>query len=233
MISSDDARWQSVFPLRAVGYGLLVLAAFDIANIFIPANFTNYQWEFSVFGEMVERVPVPLIGLALVFLGRTYGRNIWEKRLVLLLSWVSLFVGILFFLLAPFGFNSFRRIENQVTTTVDQQVTQRTARAAEIEGQIEAANANQLEIFAARLNQQGRTIVDGTSEELRTQILAELDTATQRADRQARRTVEGRLQNLRKNFIKWTVGAVVSGILFIYIWATTGWSRRNLKQRRS
>ncbi|MEM6447854.1 MAG: HpsJ family protein, partial [Cyanobacteria bacterium P01_D01_bin.123] len=139
MISSDDARWQSVFPLRAVGYGLLVLAAFDIINIFYPANFTNHQWEFGVFGEMVERVPVPLIGLALIFLGRAYGRNIWEKRLVLFLSWISLLVGILFLLLIPFCFNSFQRIENQVTTTVDQHQTRSTTIAAQIGEKIEGS----------------------------------------------------------------------------------------------
>ncbi|MEL7336500.1 MAG: HpsJ family protein, partial [Planctomycetota bacterium] len=124
MMGSDDARWQSVFPVRAVGYGLLVLAIFDIVNIFYPADFTNAQWEFGVFGELVERVPVPLIGLALVFLGRAYGRSIWEKRLVLLLSWMSLVFGLGFFILAPLGWNAFSRIENQVNSAAEQQTQQ-------------------------------------------------------------------------------------------------------------
>ncbi|MEO0854901.1 MAG: HpsJ family protein, partial [Cyanobacteria bacterium J06648_11] len=182
MIGSDDARWQSVFPLRAVGYGLLILAVFDIVNILYPADFTNAQWEFSVFGELVERVPVPLIGLALIFLGRAYGRNIWEKRFVMLLSWLSLIFGIGFFVLAPLGWNAFSRIDDQVKSAASQQVKQRTERAAQIERQIEGASFNQLEIFAGRLNQQGRTIVgDGGEEGLRKQILAELDTASRQA----------------------------------------------------
>ena len=53
--------------IRWIGYGLLLLALFDVIEMFIPARFMNSNWEFQTFGALVERVAVPLIGFVLVF----------------------------------------------------------------------------------------------------------------------------------------------------------------------
>ncbi|MBW4450206.1 MAG: HpsJ family protein [Spirirestis rafaelensis WJT71-NPBG6] len=50
----------SMSILRSLGYGLLLLAFFDIVEMFVPPNFMNPAWEFQTFGALVERVPVPL-----------------------------------------------------------------------------------------------------------------------------------------------------------------------------
>jgi hypothetical protein len=60
---------------RVLGYGLLLLALFDILEMFIPPGFMNPAWEFQTFGALVERVPVPLIGFVLVFYGEKYSRK--------------------------------------------------------------------------------------------------------------------------------------------------------------
>ncbi len=46
---------------RLVGYGLLVLALFDLIHILIPLQLMNPMWEFQTVGALVERVPVPLL----------------------------------------------------------------------------------------------------------------------------------------------------------------------------
>lgn len=82
---------------RLVGYGLLVLALFDFIHILIPLRLMNPMWEFQTTGALVERVPVPLLGLMLVFYGETSSRKRWESNLLKFLSWASLLIGLLFF----------------------------------------------------------------------------------------------------------------------------------------
>lgn len=67
----------SLSIVRWVGYGLLILALFDVIEMFVPANFMNPNWEFQTFGALVERVAVPLIGFVFIFLA---GLNEREKK---------------------------------------------------------------------------------------------------------------------------------------------------------
>ena len=79
----------SMTIVRVLGYGLLLLALFDIIEMFIPPNFMNPAWEFQTIGALVERVPVPLIGLVLVFFGERHSRTKWEIPILKLLAWLT------------------------------------------------------------------------------------------------------------------------------------------------
>jgi hypothetical protein len=39
-------EWWSFSLFRLLGYGLLILALFDIVDIFYPSRFLNSAWEF-------------------------------------------------------------------------------------------------------------------------------------------------------------------------------------------
>jgi len=52
---------------RIAGYGLLGLSLFDIIDIL--SHFGDPGWEFQIVRNLVERAPVPLLGLVLVFVG--------------------------------------------------------------------------------------------------------------------------------------------------------------------
>ena len=68
--------------IRWVGYGLLILALFDVIEMFIPARFMNPNWEFQTIGALVERVAVPLIGFAFVFLAGLNERSNIETNIL-------------------------------------------------------------------------------------------------------------------------------------------------------
>jgi hypothetical protein len=73
-----------------LGYGLLLSAFFDIVEMFVLPNFMNPAWEFKTFGALVERVPVPLIGLVLVFFEEKNSRSKWEFPILKLLQRIAL-----------------------------------------------------------------------------------------------------------------------------------------------
>lgn len=74
-----QTEMRSASLLRWVGYGLLVLALMDVVDILLPPQLMNPAWEFQTIGALVERVPVPLLGLALVFFDGISSRKNWEN----------------------------------------------------------------------------------------------------------------------------------------------------------
>lgn len=53
--------------LRLVGYGLLVMAIIDVFFLVIPPQLMNPLWEFQTVGAIVERIPVTLLGIVLIY----------------------------------------------------------------------------------------------------------------------------------------------------------------------
>ena len=66
--NSNEEFWFSPL-LRIAGYVLLALSLLDIISIFILPGFTNPAWEFQMASHLVERSPVPLIGLVFLLIG--------------------------------------------------------------------------------------------------------------------------------------------------------------------
>ena len=125
----------SMTILRTLGYGLLLLAFFDIVEMLIPSNFMNAAWEFQTFGALVERVPVPLIGLALVFYGELHSRSKWEFFSLKFLSWLSLLLALLFIFLIPLGVLNTVRLSKRSVAQVSNVSQQQIAQAEQIEQQ--------------------------------------------------------------------------------------------------
>ncbi len=93
----------SIYRLRWIGYGLLILSLLDTIAVLIPANFGNRLWELQTIGAVVERVPVPLLAMALIFFGEGYDRRGLEDIFLKVLSWVCLLLGPGFSVDATFG----------------------------------------------------------------------------------------------------------------------------------
>ena len=102
--------------LRLVGYGLLLLSLLDLIDTLVPLNLMEPVWQFQTLGKLVEQVPVPLIGIVLIFYGSRNSWAKWEQSLLKLLSWGALLAGIGYFLLVPLGLFSTLQIDrsNQI-----------------------------------------------------------------------------------------------------------------------
>ncbi|MBW4643965.1 MAG: HpsJ family protein [Goleter apudmare HA4340-LM2] len=215
----------SMMILRSLGYGLLLLALFDIVEMSIPLNLMNPTWEFNTFGAIVERVPVPLIGFALIFYGNLYSRGKWELLCLKLLSWLTLFLAVLFLLLIPLGISNTIRLGKQSDFQINTLSQQQISQAEQIEKQVSQATPAQIEIF---LKAQRRTLDNKTNQEKKKQILSEISQAKEQIKTKAQATQSSRNLTLLKSSVKWNLGALVSGVLFFIFWKTTKWARIKL-----
>ncbi len=213
----------STMILRCLGYGLLVLALFDVVEMLVPPNFMNPAWEFQTIGALVERVPVPLIGLAFVFYGEMNSRKRWEFPVLKVLSWLALVMGVVYILSIPLGVINAARLQRQSSTQINILSKQQINRAEQVKKQIDLATPEQIDNL---LKRQGRSL-ELEPEKLKQRLLGEVSQAKQKIKSQAKATESIRGLNLLKKAVKWNLGAVVAGILCINIWKGTDWARMN------
>lgn len=227
MTESQKQDWRFSSLIRFAGYALLVLALFDLISIFIPPRFTNPVWEFQMIGAVVEHVPVPLIGLVFVFYGEANYRNKAEIHLLKFLSWASLLVGLLFLLLLPLGINNTWRINNQNNIQITNQYSQQLSQLLQVKEQLSKAKTNE-EIYSVltSLNRQGRSPEIKNPFQLKSRLMEEVAAAEKNVNAQAEAARANTRQELLKNSIKWNLGALVSGAVFIWSWQATRWARR-------
>jgi hypothetical protein len=225
------SEWRSATLFRWVGYGLLILAFFDVVDILFPPQLMNPAWEFQAVGSLVERVPVPLIGLILVFFDGAVSRGRWEKWVLKLLSWAAVIVGILFLLLIPILIGDAVRLNNQNNVQVGAQVSQQSVQIQQLRNQLDQASSQNLEILYERLTTQGRAGTLGGPQDLKQQLTTEVAQAEQRLQAGAAAARENRAKNLFKSAGKWGLGALISGVLFIRIGQGTRWSRQKRSRR--
>lgn len=226
-----ETRLPSNSLLRRIGYCLLVLALFDVVDTFIPPNFMDPAWEFQMVGSLVERVPVPLLGMGLVFYGGADFRSKWEELLLKFLSWAALLTGVMFILLAPLVLVDTLRLSNQLDYQVNAQVSQKLSQLEQLEKQVSKGTDQDIINVVSRLNQ-GRPLNVKNPQELRSQLSSQIAKTKQTLRPQAEATSASRRLDLLKNAAKWLVGSLVSGTVFIYTWRVTRWARRGSKRGR-
>lgn len=222
----NPLEWRSVALLRLAGYGLLLLSLFDYINIFTPPRFTNPIWEFQVMGEMVEKMPVPLIGFAFVFFGKEEYRKDVEEIILKFLSWFALLVGIIFLLLIPLGINNSLRINNLNNFQINNQVSQGITQLQQVNEKLSNATSDtDINNALTNFNFQGRLPEIKNPQELKNRVLSDISSAKQQLQTQAETTRKERKISLLKSSVKWNLGALISGVLFIYVWKLTNWAR--------
>ncbi len=221
---------RSATLFRWIGYGLLIFSFFDTISIFIPPDFLNPGWEFQTIGQLVERVPVPLIGMVLVFYGEKLGRKKWEIPLVKLLSWLTVLFAAIFFLLAPLGIINTVRLNNRSNAQIDTEMKQRTEQIAQVKDLLaKASTPAEMQDLISRLDTQGRApnITDSQQiDEIKKQVSEVISQAETTMQTQAQEAKSNRQISLFKNSIKWNIGALVSGALFVFLFTGTAWARK-------
>lgn len=208
--TDNNQEWFGPLFLLA-GYCLLALSALDILEIFIPLRFTNPVWELQLANQLVERVPVPLIGLVLVLIGEQ------KVRIFRFLSWASLVVAVLFFLLIPLAVSSGWRIEQQSNL----QIVQKTADIQKIKQQLNQANTpEQISQVLNNINPQSVPIDINNAEQIKRQVLAKIAQAEQVAKLQAIEQGNNSFERI-KNVVRLVLGSLISGTVFLTIWGKT------------
>jgi hypothetical protein len=206
---------------RLVGYGLLILTLFDVISAFIPPQFGNPGWQFTTAGGFVERSAVPLIGFILAFYGNQEARKKREMLVLKLLSWLALIAGIFYFglvvifFITPPGLND--RSQAQISAQFDPKIKQ----VQQFQSQLEKAQTSQVETLM-----KNNRVTTGDPQAFKAKLLQEAAAAEKNLKDQAAITNGGQKTVLLKNAVKWGLGALVTGVLFIRIWAATAWARQ-------
>lgn len=212
-----ELTW-SIRIARILGYGLLVLAFFDLIETFMSLELMNALSQFQTIGTLVERVPVTLIGLVLVFLGGLDERNKWELLLLKILSWLTLLVGILFILLIPLGIGNTVQINNILVAQVNTQYEQKISQVKGFEDRLrQATPENVLDV----IKRQGGSVVGKTPQQIKDELLSKVDKSKGEFKTQADASKWQQQKGYLKKAVKWNLGALISGFLFISIWKYT------------
>lgn len=124
--------------LKVAGIVLILVTLVDYILLAIPPDFLNSEWLAALISSWVGRGTVPLLGLAIFFLGVWFEQRYTSSssanrfgRLSTLAFALSALLGIMFLVLAPLYFNSSRLTSAAQTRQINQQ-------AAEAESQLDA-----------------------------------------------------------------------------------------------
>ncbi|MBL1208841.1 HpsJ family protein [Geminocystis sp. GBBB08] len=214
---------------RLVGYAFLILFALDLAEIFIPPQFLNPNWEFEVFGALIEKVAIPLVALVLIFYGGNYLRKGWEFIVLTSLSWLCLFVGILFLLSVPLGIINTMRINSQISTKITEAANQRLEVLQKVETALkDVKNKQDMEILISQLNNSGNApiiVIEQQLTQVKTNLTEFIKGSRNQISSQSVMAIKQQRKSLLKRSVKWNLGALISGVLFIMTWQMTKWAR--------
>lgn len=222
-------RYNSDAPtlLRRVGYGLLIVALVHIVDILFPPQFKNPAWEIGAIALLLERIPLVLVGLALVFVGGASFRQKWEILLLKTLSWLTLAAAILSFLLIPLGVSSFLRLivqaDSQISTRYDQQLL----KLNQAQFRLDSANEEDLQRLFEAFRAENSLANASTPQALKDQLIEEIKQARQDADKTLVSSQKRERLGLQQTIVKLSLISLISSYIFAYIWYATRWSRHN------
>ena len=223
-----------ITPLHRIGYGLLLLSFLNLIDLVIPAEFMNPQWELQTLGAIVEMSPMMLVALVVVFLVDRNSLEKGEKRFLKFLSWLTLIIGIFYLLLVPLGLVNTARIDSQNKQQIAAQVEQVEAQIQQIKQSVSNAKTpEQMQLVVRSLNsslsQVGVTskITDQKQvSDLQKKLSASIAEGEQQMYTQVAANQSRQFLRLIKKSVKWNMGALVVGVLFISIWKGTTWTRK-------
>ena len=224
MSTGDTNENLTVYRLRWIGYGLLILALVDVIQILLSFQPTQPTWVPVAIGQVVERSVIPLLGFALVFFGEYYGRKSLEKIGLRILSWLCLGLAIAFLLMIPPMLLGAFNVNAQTQQQVGQQVEQRLTQLQQLEEQLNKSNPEQIKALATQLSGAGVNVDPNKPEDVKAQIRERIKTIREELKKQADNPANTQASaNLIKNAVKWSIGALVTAVLFFYLWRTSRW----------
>lgn len=213
--------------LRLVGYGLLLMAVVDLFFLLVPPKLMNPLWEFQTMGAIVERIPLTLLGIVLIFYGENSDRIAIETKLLKSLSWFSLVTAILLMLTIPWSISNSVRIYRQHNATTNAQFVSQKEALQKFKTQLEEANSK--DEIGAVLQQQAQQKVNipesVNTQNLKQSLISNLQNNENNIISQAETFRAQKRALLLKKCLKWNLGALIAAILFFMIWKSTGWAR--------
>ena len=216
-----------VYVLRWCGYGFLLMAGLDVLQSFIPLQIASPLWGMATMSNLVERVPIPILGFLLVFWGEEEERRIWEEKFLPVLFWLCLVLGITFLLMMPsIAINTFR-INQTNMQQVDRTLQQEEQQIEQLSSQINQANPEQMKAIATQLKSVGMQVnIEQPQPQLKADILVQISNARTQGPDRAAALKNNQILELSKKSLKLFLGALISGVLYLQIWRHSSWIKK-------
>lgn len=219
---------QTFLLVRGIGYCLLILFILDIISVAIPLKFTDSAWELSVYGQIIERVPILLFSFPFIFFGEYSARMKWEQIATKIISWMALVIAIIFFLGIPLGIVNTFRVQTIQQGEVIAKAAQQTGPIQEIAERLNKANTDtEIRNVLRAINPQQQALVSQITnpEETKKKLLTEITTSISQIQSQSDVVKRSIGTSLWKNSIKWSIVALLSGLFILYVWGQSKWAR--------
>lgn len=226
IFTSELTENQSYKFIHLLGYAILGFMAFDYAALLIPPQLFNPSWELSTIGRIIESVWVTLIGLMLIFLRpdkQSIKRS--ELRILSLLSWLSLILGIVCFLFAPLLISNSLRINNTNQTQINFQLTNQSEQAEQMTLQLDSFSKTQIQNIWQNMQPNSASISNISLAEKKQQLSEQINSKKQKSKQQLQQQLKGKQRSLFKMTFKWVLGAILAGFCFVSLWKYTEWTR--------
>ena len=210
--------------INLVGYAFSILSLLDLVFLLIHPQFFNPQWEMRTMGKIIETVWAALLGFMLIFY-RPQGQTIKLRQLKKLsfLSWLALSIGILYLLMIPLLANNARIIYQNNQKQSLQQIEQQTRQLKQFKQKLNNSSDDRLtELFQPK---QSPKIPLESPEKLRNKLLKTVLEKQEKIENKLKKQLQLKQTSLIKITLKWTIGAIISGVSFILIWKWTKWIR--------
>ncbi|NJN23357.1 MAG: hypothetical protein HC810_01750 [Acaryochloridaceae cyanobacterium RL_2_7] len=222
------SQFRSMGLVHILGYGILLLTLVDVFTIVFPPRFMNPTWEFQSFGQCIERAPVLFLALVLIFFGEGNPRGKIERVFVKVLSWITLVLALLCFVLVPLGIFNTIRIDQTNEQRANFELSQQLSQLRQVKTQVEEAeSAEDLRGLVSLLGSGGSAPSLDSEDLSQTQgrLFEILKNREQLFVADSSRQISKKHRALIKQSFKWNLGAVITGTLLLLSWINTRWAR--------
>ncbi len=220
---------KNIYPLAGYIF-LLFTFLVDYPGALFPLQLFNPEWEFQTISKIVNTVWAPFLGFSLIFFTRKNSITALEKRLLAFLSWVALFLGVIFILFIPLIFADSNRINANLQSQFNKINDQQLAQISALEKRFQEATPQQLESFFKSQPQDEKTA--NLSLDKKKYVYLEIVKAQQLQSSNANKSqLLKQKSKLKKDSLGLGIGSILGAILLINVWRYARWTRVSSKKQ--
>lgn len=203
---------------RRAGYSLLLLALIDTIASLTPIQWLDPAWELRVMGDLIEKVPVPLLGVLLAFAGRQNSLARWERLVSRGLRPICLGMCIAFFLMIPLIATNSMRLRDEYALQIREALENKLAETSHWEAQLKSTAPD---LLPATLEQMGARTDGKDLQSTRAQVLDGVAQAKSKLYDEAALLQQSQQQSLIQSSLKYSTGCLVAALFFLGCWRST------------
>jgi len=220
----------SLLPLA--GFGLLLYCLVQYANAIIPLRLTDPAWEMLTLYAIGETSINAFLAFVLIFSFKWGPITVWRLAVMNRMSWSSIFFGIFLLGLIPLAIFDSVRLYTVLDSGYKQAVTVQDRDWVRTKRYIEnARDEERIETIATHLRLGGgydMRVAENPDDSLldrKNWLIAAARHEFDKLRDQLNLNHNGELTQLYKRSLRTCLILLLDGILFLVLWAKTGWLR--------